>query len=46
MKVNQKKLSYTAPKMEATSFKAEQGYASSTPVQTNTFSIGMGAAGL
>ena len=29
MKIKNKKLSYTAPKMEATSFKAEQGYATS-----------------
>jgi len=44
MKIN--KMSYTAPKMEATSFKAEQGYATSSTQPTNTFSIGMGAAGL
>jgi len=45
MEISKKKESYKAPEMKATSFKAEQGYATSvTP--TKSFSIGVGSSSL
>lgn len=42
MKINKlKKESYTAPKMKATGFKTENGYAISEPVMSTTTKITM-----
>ena len=45
MKTN-KKTGYEAPRIEATSFMTEQGYATSAPQPVKSFTIGVGSGSL
>ncbi|MCQ2308893.1 MAG: hypothetical protein MJZ78_02810 [Bacteroidales bacterium] len=41
-----KKTGYEAPRIEATSFMTEQGYAASAPQPVKSFTIGVGSGSL